>query len=526
MTGRRLLAALAGLALAVAVALNAVAGGFFIDDAYISFHYADNLARDGSLYYNRGEHGPVGYTNPLYVFLLAALRLASFGAVPYEVIARALGSLALAAILTALLWTIVSRPERPGRGAALARGGLALLLVLLFPHVLPNFYGGLETGLFTLCLFAMILSAAPRTRRGEICFLAALAGALCLRMDGAFLAAPLAGLYVLDALRRSDPRRVLRLGYAALAAGLVYLVQGLLSGFQLPLSFHQKSSAFSARMLWSYESFFLLATIPLLVAVWRRTERPLAALALLYPLFVSLFYSFFMPWMYKRYVFPAAFALFAALLLSYFELDLRQKRRELALLCAYAVLVFPLFLPESFSWISGYRVAMLNARGIADAMSAAGLPAGHRVLATPDAGFLPYRTDWRLLDLLGLTTPEVLTGDPTEAVRRRTPTLLILTAPNGSRPGDLTLPPRPGYPAAAVPPGYRFVKHLPFTNRYWWSELDYGYFLFVNRNASPALLRGLQNVAVDVEKEIGWQGRAFRLLRGLVSWAPAGGVSG
>jgi len=503
------------IALGLALSLNAVASGYFIDDAYISFHYADNLARDGSLYYNRGEQGPFGYTNPLYVFLLAAVRWASSGTIANEVTARGIGCLSLAAILATVLWAIAEQPGRRGWSSKLVSGGLALLFFFLFPHLLPNFFSGLETGLFTLCLFAMILPV--RGPREEIRFLVALAAALSLRLDSVVLVLPLLGVYALDALRQSSPGRLLRLGYSFLAAGLIGLVQVAVAGFWMPLSFYQKRTAFSLQTLWSYETFCLLVIAPLLVITWRRTAPYLAGLAILYPLSVSLFYSFFMPWMFKRYVFPAAFALSAALLLAFFKLDPRRHRRELALLCVYVLVAFPAGALEGYSWISGYRVAMLSTRRIADAMNAAELPLRDRTIATQDAGYLPYRTDWRLLDLLGLTTPEVLSEDVSGAVRRLSPAVLILNAPNARQPGDLKLSSRLGRPAEPIPAEYLFVKHLPLTNRYWWPEVDYGYFIFVNRKANPRLVLGLENISVDVEKEIGWQKHGFRILRNLAA---------
>jgi hypothetical protein len=431
------------------------------------------------------------------------------------VIARGIACLSLAAILFTILSAVASQPGRSGWRRTLTYSGLAVFLLLFFPDLLPNVYSGLETGLFTLCLFAMILAVTARNRRQEICFGVALAVALSLRMDGAVLALPLVAAYALDALRQSNPARLLRLGYAFLAAGLVYLLQVTVAGFWIPLSLYQKSSAFSLRTVWSYESFFLLVTVPLLIITYRRTPRYLTALAVLYPLFVSLFYGFFMHWMFNRYVFPAAFALFAALLLSFFKLDLRRHRRELALLCVYALVAFPAGVLEGFTWISGNRVALLNTRRIAEAMKNAELPAQYRIVASQDAGYFAYGTGWRLLDLLGLTTPEILTEDVGGAVRRLSPTVLILNAPNGVRPQDLKLGSRLGRPDAPIPADYRFVKHLSFTNQYWWPELDYGYFIFVNRNANLRLVLGLESISVDVEKEMGWQRYGFRLLRRL-----------
>src|SRR5215213_5254112 len=154
-----------------ALLLNFVVTGYFIDDAYISFHYADNLVKRGSLYYNPGEQGPFGYTNPLYVFLLAALRWLSAGTVSYEVVSRGLGSLSLALILFPILSSVKSRLGRRGWITTLPAIGLILLLFFFFPYLLPNFYSGLETGLFTLCLFAMLVSVVARRFRTEACFL-------------------------------------------------------------------------------------------------------------------------------------------------------------------------------------------------------------------------------------------------------------------------------------------------------------------------------------------------------------------
>ena len=238
----------------------------------------------------------------------------------------------------------------------------------------------------------MILSVKAGSPRLELCFLAALAAALSLRMDGGFLVLPLLGVYAVAALRESNPRRLFRLGYSFLAAGAVYLIQIAIAGFWLPLSLYQKKSVFSLQTVGSYEAYLLLVTAPLIALTYRRTSRYLTGLAVLYPLFVSFFYGFFMYWMFKRYVFPAAFALAAALLLSFFKLDLKWRRRELVLLGLYVLVAFPAGVLEGWSWVSGYRVAMLNTRRIAAAMNAAELPAGQRTIAAQDAGYLAYRT--------------------------------------------------------------------------------------------------------------------------------------
>jgi hypothetical protein len=132
--------------------------------------------------------------------------------------------------------------------------------------------------------------------------------------------------------------------------------------------------------------------------------------------------------------------------------------------------------------------------------------------SSQDAGYFAYGTGWRLLDLLGLTTPRSDRGRQ-RRVRRLSPhphPQCTQRSP-ARRPEAGSQARRPG----AIPADYRFVKHLRFTNHYWWTELDYGYFIFVNRDANPRLVQGLESISVDVEKEMGWQRYGFRLLRRL-----------
>src|SRR5688572_25266220 len=72
-TGLRLYLVLGSLATTFLLGAHAWAYRFLTDDAFISFRYARNLARGAGLVFNPGEAPVEGYTNFLWVLLLAGL---------------------------------------------------------------------------------------------------------------------------------------------------------------------------------------------------------------------------------------------------------------------------------------------------------------------------------------------------------------------------------------------------------------------------------------------------------------------
>jgi len=145
-----LLAAL--LTVGHALSYAALQGRWAIDDAYISFRYAANLARGLGLVWNAGERVE-GYTNFGWVMLLA---LASRLGLDLPRVSR-LANLFLAAGLVAFALTFLARrSRRPLLAMALAGG------VLAADGVLARWaQDGMETVLFTLLVFAGAALSAP-----------------------------------------------------------------------------------------------------------------------------------------------------------------------------------------------------------------------------------------------------------------------------------------------------------------------------------------------------------------------------
>src|SRR4030042_5326723 len=143
-----------------------------IDDAYITFRYAENLARGLGPVFNPGERG-LGTTAPLWAGILAGARLLGF---PIPSAALVLGQIFTAATCGLLAWILFRHVAAPL--AVLAGLGLAL-----HPDAIFFANSGMETGL-SMALVLGSLETALRRR-----FLAAgvLSGAAFLVRPGGAL---------------------------------------------------------------------------------------------------------------------------------------------------------------------------------------------------------------------------------------------------------------------------------------------------------------------------------------------------
>jgi hypothetical protein len=129
-----------------------------VDDAYITFRYARNLAEHGQLTWNVGESPVEGYTGIVLPLILAlAFKL---GISPFFV-SHALGVIGFlgASVLLYLLLRELN-----------IRSGVRKLILLLYvtsPFVYTHAYSGLETNLFSAalaaCLYASFVYVRQRT---------------------------------------------------------------------------------------------------------------------------------------------------------------------------------------------------------------------------------------------------------------------------------------------------------------------------------------------------------------------------
>jgi hypothetical protein len=172
-------------------------GPMTIDDAYITFRYARNIADGLGFVYNNGEH-VLGTTTPLWALILATLSV--LGAVDLPITALVLSAVFDGA--TACLLYLLAT------GLGFERKWAALCSVLFAFNTLSSAFaaGGMETSLFT-CL---IVSAFLACVTGRSVLAGALAGLATLtRPEGVLVALLVAGS--LSLRTRKLPLRALAL---------------------------------------------------------------------------------------------------------------------------------------------------------------------------------------------------------------------------------------------------------------------------------------------------------------------------
>lgn len=176
----------------VAFALRVALGARTLDDAYITFRYARNLATGVGFVYNSGEH-VLGTTTPLWTLILASLyRLGASDLPRTALILNALGN-SLSLILVVQL----------ARRLGLERSWTILVAVLFafFPAVLQNTLSGMETPAFTL--FILLTLEADLADRPILAGIAAGLATLT-RPEGVLVGILIVGRRLLARDRRPD----------------------------------------------------------------------------------------------------------------------------------------------------------------------------------------------------------------------------------------------------------------------------------------------------------------------------------
>ena len=129
----------------LAIALRLIPGARTVDDAFITFRYAQNLLAGNGLVYNPGEW-VLGTTTPLYAVLIAAIGSITGGIqAPYPEIA-----IVISAIADAMSCLIIIRLST---NLGYRRAGIAAALIWAAAPMSVTFaIGGMETSLFILLM--------------------------------------------------------------------------------------------------------------------------------------------------------------------------------------------------------------------------------------------------------------------------------------------------------------------------------------------------------------------------------------
>ena len=421
---------------------------YTVDDAYISFRYARNLANGLGLVFNAGERIE-GYTNFLFTCLLA---LAMKGGLDPERAAKILGA-ASACGSIALTYAIAARIKPPRRVPVIATWLLAGSLPTAGWAVF-----GLETSFFVaLVLLGVWLFLRERDAPSAFPWSGAAFAAAALTRPEAPLFAGLAMLFLAGEKRDSAEKRSLfsivadlferrNLIRAALFVGPIaahLAFRRLYYGAWLPNTFAAKTGHLAAqivgggRYLRAYVEHVgpLLLVVPagvvLAIARRRRDMKAISAIAIAVPIYVLLVGGDWMP----AHRFLAPFEPFAFLLVDAVARELleawrRVEERALATLrvpstrsrpvrivaraiASAALLAFAIHtatsrgraFTEGAQQIEGERRFWISAAGGVAAWFA---EHGRRgTIAVADMGYIAYATDYPILDLLGLVDPVI-----------------------------------------------------------------------------------------------------------------------
>lgn len=408
----------------------ALATRISLEDAYITFRYARNIAQSNGFVYNVGER-VLGTTSPLQALLLAGLGI-SFGPDRIPVLASVV--VPPFGIAAGVLTFLAMRRL----GASAAGAAVGLLFFYLHPVVMRTSLGGMET---PLVLFLMGLSLYfLAQRRAAAAALSVGLLALC-RIDGLIWG----GLVVAVTLL-SDYRRPLRqaLGFGSVVAPWLLfswlyfgspvpnsmLAKGVVRPgrehlLTNPLHFSRLSRFYLSGLTLSMNDWLVVASLCLIalgvLAAVRTRRRELLLLPAFLAIYPVVMYLGRAP-MFEWYLAPmllCSLPLIGVGLSQMVGLVLSGKARRpvrmgaLVCLVALAVVALPAVVREAKTMprrVARARSVQQNEFGLRRAV---GLwlrqhTPEHASVAMEGIGYQGYYSERRVIDMAGLVTPKVI----------------------------------------------------------------------------------------------------------------------
>ena len=417
--------ALAGLTWLIYLSVSAaVSEGRLIlplDDAYIHFQYAHQIARGEIYVYNPGLPPTSGATSFLYPYLLAVGDWIGFRGLALGYWATGIGALALA-ISGGLIWQIGRRFS--GEGFAF---GFALIFIVNGATAW-HFMSGMETGLVITFVLLTVYGLTSKHHRAAL--IGAALSAL-IRPEGAILAALVVAYMIVNARRAKQP---IRWGwFVPLAAVIVQpLVNVIVTGSAVATGNAAKSLfgvvpsdlGYTITRIWENftrafaEWFALIPDLPfylgtaaallalggLLYLLISKAHRGIALLLILWLIgsmaAISTLDTAF--WHFKRYQMPLIAGLFALSVMGGAVLTRRVWLKPIALMggAVLALMSAQWFLQSYAVNVSSvYRQPYQMAEWLSENAPA------DSVIAVHDVGMMRYIGGHTTLDIVGLTTP-------------------------------------------------------------------------------------------------------------------------
>ncbi len=459
--------------------------GYTMDDSFISFRYAQHLAWDGSITWNRGESIPTeGYTSLLWVWVMAAVSALGFDQVMgAKWISLAMLLMAALAVCAGTWW---AGRGRPGWWLAAALGGS---LFAAHGDLLLHMVSGMETAaaVFLTTVIAVLVTVLDRqltlASGKSAATLFCLTSVVCLsalNRPESLLTSGLAACCLL--WRHHRQWRVLwwwgLLPFAV--AVCTYMAWRLARyGLVMPLPFYIKVGASGHLAGWPDVRSFVLATsglwAVLCVGLWwpsaRRVILPLLCMAVGHVVFF-VFPEHIMG-MAHRFLMPIwgllclAVAVVMGMALEAAHTPARRRATVAAGLVLLA-LVATGNRPREAAGMAWYRDGM-HAAHIKLGQQLARYPGTHTI-ALGDAGAVSYYAGWPVLDTFGLNHRAIARARAagaydSELVLREQPVLLVFISRQCAT-FDPPLPHERTLMAAALSRGYQAALVYRFADNY------------------------------------------------------------
>ncbi len=410
-----------------------------VDDAMVSMRYAQHLASGNGLVWNLGDKPVEGFTNPGWTILMAVLHLLPFATSKISLAVMVISALIL--LLNTVAVYKVSEVLCPG--STYAPVIAAATTAFYFPLVFWSLRG-MEVGLLALLVDLGILAAVQLTKDGQsrtsLLLALILAAALVVRLDALPQAAILLG-YVLTSTKPSWKQRALPVAAVILVLIAILWMQRAYFGDFLPNTYYQKVLGASAYerirngILW-FNQYATADTLMLVLfsaagAALYQSMRSREA-ALLASLFVvQCGYSLWVGGDYadpqvqtaNRFItqgMPALIILFSVAC-DRFVSDLVKARaariesnpRAQAAI-SFAIAMGALVVISGRPWVNwgidNAPMLTTDIRRTAIGIAIARYTSSDATIAVHAAGQIPYYSERRTIDLLGLNDPVIAKG--------------------------------------------------------------------------------------------------------------------
>ncbi|MFI5201945.1 MAG: hypothetical protein ACHQNE_06130 [Candidatus Kapaibacterium sp.] len=404
----KVIVSIVGIAIAIAAWQFRV--HFPFDDTFISFRYAEHVASGYGLVWNIGGPNTEGFTNLLFVLLLAAARFVTSDLLTVSQI------LGLAfTIATGLIIFSITTDVRDKKA-----GLLALAVYWITPLTWINAMSGMETSLFVmLCALAILLAIRNQ------CFAAFAAAFLATltRPEGVLLGVIVFIVAVgFDPLSRGSILRILK-GTATKAAFAFLIALALYTlwkwwyfGELLPNSFYVKVLANTPAVFpgLQYVRLFVGSSLVLValsfgIRGWKNAAVPMVAA---WAVLLLAFYSFVLPLegLYDRFLWPAFSMLCITAAIGARDFAARRKLRPFIVFAVIALgMHFTLSMlsprtKQSFAaheeiWDASMDRIVTELRMLPHMDSV--------LLAYGDAGYVVYKSGIHHIDLFGLNDTRI-----------------------------------------------------------------------------------------------------------------------